>query len=69
MAMALASPDTLLTGIDRAAILIMALERTVARQLLQQMDTDEIRRVADHVVVLESGRVLRVESVSAPAPA
>jgi len=46
MAMALASPDTQLTGIDRAAILIMALDRAVARQLLQQMDTDEIRRVA-----------------------
>ncbi len=30
---------------------------------------DEIRRIADHVVVLESGRVLRVESVSAPTPA
>ena len=30
---------------------------------------DEIRRIADCVVVLESGRVLRVESVSAPTPA
>lgn len=46
MAIALASPDTQLTGIDRAAILIMALDRTISRQLLQQMDTDEIRRVA-----------------------
>ena len=29
---------------------------------------DEVRRIADCVVVLESGRVLRVESVSAPTP-
>ena len=29
---------------------------------------DEVRRIADRVVVLESGRVLRVESVSAPTP-
>lgn len=29
---------------------------------------DEIRRIADTVLVLESGQVLRVESVSAPTP-
>lgn len=54
---ALASPDIELSGVQRAAILVMYLENQVARKLLAQMKDSEIREIG-----LAMASVERVEA-------
>jgi flagellar motor switch protein FliG len=45
MALAALKQETTLNGIERAAVLLMYLRRPVAKSLLEQLDTDEVREI------------------------
>ena len=45
MALALQNSDETYSGVERAAILVMYLERSLAKALLDHMNDEEVRRV------------------------
>jgi flagellar motor switch protein FliG len=56
MALALASQDETYSGVERAAILVMYLERSLAKSLLDRMSDEEVRKVG-----MAMARIERVE--------
>lgn len=54
MTLAVASPDTELSHIERAAVLIMYLERAQARKVLRRLDDDEVRTIGMAMASIEN---------------
>ncbi len=63
MALAVAENESGFSGVERAAILVMYLERTLAKSLLDRMTDDEVRRIGMAMASIERVEPPEIERI------